>query len=319
MLESFGHVDGTLTQATVTLDAVIGGSHVASVAVVHNGVTVATRARSAHPPVVKIAKPPVFGSRSVLVHWSARDVDGDPLAVEIDYSGDAGRTWNPVWIGPNRGGARLPDRYLFRSAHARLRALVSDGFQTATALSRLFRSPGAPPFVRILTPRPGFSLPNDAPLVLSGQAFDDQSNLLTGRHLRWMLGRRLLAVGEQVTVGGLPPGRHRIDLLARDGAGRVSRASLVVRLRAARPLFLRLATPRVLARTARFLQIAVASSLTARLVVRTAGMHPQQFTVSRNTRRVTVRTLRGRKPTSVRFSLSSGGLTRTVVVVVHRR
>jgi hypothetical protein len=66
--------------------------------------------------------------------------------------------------------------------------------------------------------------------------------MLTGRQLRWMLGR-LLGTGAQITLTGLPAGTRRIDLFARDSAGRLGRASLTVRLKAARPLFLTLSAP----------------------------------------------------------------------------
>src|SRR5207302_2944857 len=118
-----------------------------------------------------------------------------------------------------------------------------------------------PPSVSILLPAHGFRQPNDAPLFLSGQAFDDRLRMLTGRHLRWMLGRRLLGTGAQITVTGLPAGRRRIELIATDAAGRRGRASLYVGLRAARPLFLVLATRHTARRTARTLRLRIASSL----------------------------------------------------------
>jgi hypothetical protein len=318
MLASFGHVDAKPPQPILTLTAVVPAAEVTSVAVASNGVTLATRKKSAHPPTVTIPQLPSFHASNAVARWRATDRDRDALDVEIDYSGDGGRSWNPVWMGPNRGSALLPARYLFRSTHARIRVVVDDGFQTTTAVSRRFSSPGAPPSVRILIPWPGLRQPNDAPLVLSGQAFDDQSRLLAGHQLRWTLGRRLLGTGSQITVSGLPAGVRRIDLVARDRFGRTGVASLVVRLRAARPLFLTLQAPRALGRRARSLRLTVSSSLDATLVVRVAGLRPQRFAVGRRTRHLTVHILRSRNLLSLRLSLSAGGLARATALNVPR-
>jgi hypothetical protein len=228
------------------------------------------------------------------------DANHTALTVEIDYSGNGGRTWTTVWMGPNPGSALLPSRYLFRSTNARIRVLVNDGFQTSTAVSRRFHSPGAPSSVQILLPWPGLRQSNDAPLVLSGQAFDDQSRLLTGRHLRWMLGRRLLGTGAQITVSGLPAGARRIELIARDSSDRAGVASIAVRLRAARPLFLTLQAPRELGPKARSLRLTVSSSLDATLLVRVPGLRPQRFAVRRRVRRLTVKVIHSGTPLSAR-------------------
>jgi hypothetical protein len=320
MLESFGHVDlRPAQQPVLTLSGVVPAAGITSIAVVKDGVTLATRKRSALAPTVSIPRLPSFGTRNAIVRWRAGDRDGDPLDVEVDYSGDAGRTWRPIWMGSNTGHALVPDRYMFRATHARLRVVVNDGFQTATAISRRFRSPGAPPVARILLPLRGVRQANDAPLVLSGQAFDDRVHLLKGRALRWKLGRRLLGTGALLTISGLPAGRHRIDLLARDSFGRIGRASIIVTLRPARPVFTALGAPRSVRRTARSLRLKVASSLDAILTVRAPGQRVQRFLVSRRARTLTVRIRRGHNALTLRLSLGASGLSRTVSVTVSRR
>jgi hypothetical protein len=318
MRASYGHIDSRQPQAVLMLTGVVPAAGVRSIGILGNGVTLATRKKSAHRPVVTIAQLPSFHAGNATVRWRAADQDGDSLQVEVDYSGDGGHTFKPVWIGPNRGHARLPERYLFRSANARIRVVVNDGFQSTTVRSRRFRSPGAAPSVQILLPWPHSHQPNDAPLVLSGQAFDDRSRLLSGHQLRWMLGRRLLGTGAQISVSGLPAGAHRISLVARDRAGRAATDSIVVGLRATRPLFLELQAPRRLGRKARSLRLTVSSSLGAKLVVRGAGRPAQRFAVGRHARRLSVRVVRGRKRLSLRLSLSAGGLTRTSLLTVPR-
>ena len=136
--------------------------------------------------------------------------------------------------------------------------------------------------------------------MLAGQAFDDRARALTGSRLRWRLGRCSLGTGEQISAAGLPAGRRRIDLVARESAGRTSRASVVVVVSAARP------------------RLKVASSLPARLVVRAAGLRTQRFTVSRTQRRLTLRIRRGAKPLELRLALTTGARSSAARLSVTR-
>jgi hypothetical protein len=317
MVESFAHVDGPALQHR--LEGVVPAADVASVQIIKGGTVLASRHQSARAPAVRLARLPTFGIKGAVIRWSAHDADRDPVEAKISYSGDDGHTWNTVWTGPNLGRVRLPARYLSSARRARIRVEVNDGFRTAIATSRRFGSPGEAPLVSVLLPARRFRQPNDAPLLLSGQAFDERSRQLTGRQLRWMLGRRLLGTGTQITVSGLPAGRDRIDLLARDRSGRVGRASAVVTLGAARPLFLKLRTPRAVRRTARSLRITVSSSVSATLIVETPGVRMQRFSVDRRTRGLTVRIRTERKAVSLRLVLAAGGKRNAQVLVVRRR
>jgi hypothetical protein len=314
MLQAGVHTDGA--PPSLTLDGVIPSAGVVSVAIVQGAKSFDTRARSASAPTVSIGKPPKARRGTATVRWTARDADGGRLLATIDYSTDAGRHFAQVWTGPSSGSARLPARYLSRSSRARLRVTVNDGFREATATSAVFRSAGAPPVVKILSPVRRLKQPSDAPLVLSGQAFDDRGDALTGRRLRWRAGRILLGTGADITATGLRAGRHRIDLLARDGAGRTSRASVVVTLSGARPFFLTLTAPKSVKRSARTLRMKLASSLPAKLTVR-GGRGTQRFTVGRRARTVTVRIPSGTKALKLRLTLSAGKLasSRTLAVI----
>ncbi len=318
MRVSFGHVDARPAVPILTLTGVVPATGVSGVRITANGVTLATRTQGRYPPAVFAPPAPSFGRADATLRWRASERGGAALSVEVDYSGDGGRRWNPIWIGPNRGSALVPLRYLFRSADARLRVIVNDGFRAASAISRRFRSLGAPPSVQILMPWSGSRQLNDAPLGLDGQAFDDSSRMLTGRRLRWMLGRRLLGTGARITVSGLPAGRHRIVLVATDRSGRSGRASVEVVLRGSRPVFIVLSAPRSANRRARSLRLKVASSLPTTLVVRVPGLRAQRFKVGRGTRRLTVRIRRGHTTLQLKLSLGAGGLTRKVGIAVQR-
>lgn len=318
MRVSLGHVDSRPAVPILTLTGVVPATGVNSVRITANGATLATRTEGRYAPALTAPAPPSFGKADATFHWHASERGGGALSAEVDYSGDGGRRWNPIWIGPNLGSALVPLRYLFHSANARLRVIVNDGFRAASAVSHRFRSPGAPPSAEILMPWSGTRELNDAPLGLDGQAFDDSSRMLTGRRLRWMLGQRLLGTGGRITVTGLSAGRHRIVLVATDRFGRIGRASVEVVLRGARPVFTVLSAPPSAKRNARSLRLKVASSLPATLVVRVPGGRAQRFTLGRTTRRLTVRIRRGHTTLQLNLSLGAGGLTRKVGLAVKR-
>jgi hypothetical protein len=318
MRASFGHVDSRPAVPILTLTGVVPATGVSGVRITANGATLATRTEGRYPPAVTAPPSPSFGKANATLRWRASERGSAALSVEVDYSGDGGRRWNPIWIGPNLGSALVPLRYLFRSANARLRVIVNDGFRAASAVSRRFRSPGAPPSVQILMPWSGTRELNDAPLALDGQAFDDSSRMLTGRRLRWMLGHRLLGTGARITVTGLPAGRHRIVLVATDRSGRSGRASVEVVLRGSRPVFIALSAPRSAKRKARSLRLKVASSLPATLVVQVPGLRAQRFAVGRSIRHLNVRIRRGRATLELKLSLGAAGLTRKVGIAVKR-
>src|SRR6185437_3563847 len=119
------HVDGPGLQHR--LEGVVPAAGIAGVEIVKGRTVLASRHQSAHGPTVRLAKRPTFGTHNAVVRWSAHDADNDPLEAKISYSGDDGRSWNLVWMGPNLGRVRLPAHYLFNARGARIRVEVNDG------------------------------------------------------------------------------------------------------------------------------------------------------------------------------------------------
>jgi hypothetical protein len=316
MLSSPVHTDTQLP--ALALDGVIPAAGVVSVAIVKDGVSLATRAQSAHAPKVSVSATPAFRSSRATIRWRGSDADTGPLVAAVDYSRDGGKSFHQVWSGPSRGRAQLPARVLSRARNARIRVRLNDGFRESAATSRSFSSPGDVPDVQILSPRTGLRQPNDAPLVLSGQAFDDTGKALSGKRLQWLVGKRLVGTGTQTAPSGLAAGRHRVQLVARDSSGRVGRASIVVRLAGARPLFLVLSAPKGVKRSARSLRLKVSTSLAARLTVR-GGRGVQRFFVSRKTRTLAVRVSNGAKQLTLRLALAAGGKQTSARLSVPRR
>lgn len=317
MLETALHIDGVLPP--VPLVGAVPSTGVVKVAIVKGGVTLASRSQSAHAPSVALRGKPVVRGGRATIRWTSADADGDPLMAQVDYSA-GGKSFHRIFVGPDRHSLKVPARYLARAARARVQVTVNDGFRATSARSVPFRSPGAAPDASIVSPPNGLRQPDDAPLVLSGQAFDDAGKMLAGSRLRWLSGRRLLGVGRNVGAIGLQPGRRRITLVARDRFGRVGRASVTVAITGARPLFLILKAPGSVKRRATVVPFRVASSLPGRLIV--SGSHvrgSQRFQVGRRARAVAVRVGRGTGRLTLRLRLTSGRLATTRNVLIRRR
>ena len=99
------------------------------------GTTIAQDTASPNAPTVSIRKSlsgrTLGGRHGAVLRWSARDADGNALTAAVDYSPNGGHSWHAIYRGENRGSLRLPSRMLSRSANARFRVTVSDGFNAA--------------------------------------------------------------------------------------------------------------------------------------------------------------------------------------------
>lgn len=102
-----------------------------------DGRTVARRAASPHAPTIQLGRDvvgPVVPGGTVDVQWTVTDADGDPVAVDLEVSGDGGRTWLPGPAGATGGTAALTlpgaafDDVL-------VRATATDGWHATTVTS----------------------------------------------------------------------------------------------------------------------------------------------------------------------------------------
>ncbi|MDP8908758.1 MAG: hypothetical protein M3N47_06495 [Chloroflexota bacterium] len=274
--------------------------------------------RSPQRPKVRLLTPRrsdrVGRRQTTVVRWRASDADGDPMTASLDYSADDGRRWRSVFAGPNRNRATLQSRLLSRSRRARLRLRVNDGFNETVVMSKRFRALGGRPSVAITSPGRGNRLRQDAAAYLRGYAFDDALRPLRGRRLTWFVGRNRIGHGERLSVTGLPAGRRRIRLTARDGSGRRTTASVAVRITAVKPLFLVLKGPERLGRRARKVRLRVAASIPATLLVR-----GQRFGVNRRARSVIVEVPASRRKLTLRLQLRSGRRNNRATLRIARR
>jgi hypothetical protein len=293
------HIDGG--GGLILLSGQVPAPHAAQVEIQRDGVVVASRTRSAHPPKVRVIAPrrrTVVGVRGkATVRWRVSDADGDALTALVDYTRDSGRHYKPVWAGPAAAGhVTLPSTLLSHSKAARVRVRIADGFDETTALSAPFVAVGGPPALRIIAPARGQRIAADAALAAQAEAWNDTPSPITGKRLRWFDGRRRIATGAHPSITGLRPGRRTLRVVARDGA-RTTASTVTIRVTAVRPLFLELHGRR----RGRIASVTVASTVAATLRVGT-----RRFLVGRRPRTIRVRLARG--TSSLSFTLVAARL-----------
>jgi len=191
---------------------------------------------------------------------------------------------------------------------------ISDGFDTTIVESGRLRAVGAPPVAQIIgAPRRGRVVAS-ATVPLRASAYDDTGRPLTGRHLKWYLGKRMIARGDRLTVRNLHPGKAVIRLVATDARHRSGQATETLRVRGVAARYLLFKAPLLVSLRARTMRITVASSAPATFTI--AGSH---HAVGPRPRTFSVHIRRGRSPLVLRCSLRSpGGVIRGTYVAIRR-
>lgn len=282
-----------------------------------NGQPIAQRTASRNAPRVRVLAPRrgarVGGRGKVEVRWRATDADKDPLITHVEYSANGGRSFRTVQVGPSRGRALVPAGLLTRARRARIRVRAQDGFHETVALSKPFRSSGAPATVRVTVPPPGTRLIAGAALSLAGEAYGAEGRRLTGRALTWRTGRRVLGRGARITVPSLAPGKRRISLTAKPRNGRPGTASVSVRVAPDLPRFTVLQAPTRVRSRARRVNIRAATTFPATLQV-----GKRRLAVGPRARRIGIPVRPGRSLLSLTLRLRSGRLTTAVPILIPR-
>jgi hypothetical protein len=168
------------------------------------------------------------GAYATEVRWHTLHAESGNRLAKIDFSADAGKTWRPVFFGPDNGRASLDSAMLGISDDARIRVRINDGFNESSAVSPRFHEAGAPPAVRIIAPAPGATLRRGNTVYLQGQAYQSGRVLVPDERLSWYAGDQLLGHGSALSVAALPSGKTTIRFLAHDTAGRSTQRTITV-------------------------------------------------------------------------------------------
>ncbi|MBN1657610.1 MAG: hypothetical protein JXA93_04370 [Anaerolineae bacterium] len=180
----------------------------------------ARREVSPSPPEVEVVSP--NGGESfageMTITWLADDPDGDDLLFTVQYSPDAGATWQPLATNYYSTTLVLPDLGFIPGSDAALvRVIATDGVNTGTDTSDgTFEVAGHPPDVHITLPIDASVHPTGTQILLVGHAIDAEDGTIPGEALEWFLDGTSLGTGKEQAVRGLDVGQYTVTLVATD-------------------------------------------------------------------------------------------------------
>ena len=179
--------------------------------------TIWTRsAPSRRPRVARFAVTITRGSCRAT--WEATGARECSLEFSLQFSKDAGRSWNGLAVGLTGKRHTFSPMHL-PSGRLIFRVLAHDGFHTTTAVSRAVEIPRRAPIVGILSPQPGRPYYAGAPLRLWGAVTEDDGALADPEGCSWRIGDRVVAQGLDDWIVAPAPGEHRCTFVVRGRGG----------------------------------------------------------------------------------------------------
>jgi hypothetical protein len=173
------------------------------------------------------------------LRWTASDIDGDSLRYAVQYSRDAGATWQTLVSDLITTTYEWSLRNVPGTDQGLLRVLASDGYHTSSdASNATFRVAFRAPQVTIKTPLDDSLFVGDQAIVFEGTAVDAEDGQLQAAALTWRSSLNGdLGNGGSLTLSAaaLMPGTHTITLTARDSGSLTASATVQIRVASTRP------------------------------------------------------------------------------------
>jgi hypothetical protein len=201
--------------------------------VTHNGIQLALQVMSANPPTVQVLFPnggEVFDGNNVTIEWTANDADGDELVYLIEYSTNAGGTWEVLAIDWPEMSYEIEREYLTATTAGLIRVMASDGFNSgADESDAVFTVLNNAPHVIIVTPEQYSLFTGEQLIFLEAGSLDREDGQLSDEGLEWSSNiDGLLGTGRLLTHDAkeLSEGYHEITVTATDSEGLIDTASV---------------------------------------------------------------------------------------------
>jgi hypothetical protein len=156
---------------------------------------------------------------TVTIAWQAADPDGGALKSHVEYSSDGGTTWSTLAEGLDGNSLDVDTASLPGSDSALLRVRVSDGFNTATALSVPFRVGNKSPLVHISWPQDGAQLVAGTPSYFLALGLDPEDGTLNPDSIQWTSSRDGSLGSGDLLLDSLSVGEHIISITGVDSQG----------------------------------------------------------------------------------------------------
>jgi hypothetical protein len=179
-----------------------------------------TRTVSPNAPNVTLLTPNggTLTGDSVIVSWSASDVDGGPLTFSLDYSKDGGTTWTPLSGQIPSTSLAIDLTLLPGSTQGKFRVWASDGVNTAFDETDVaFVVPNKAPRILSLDPIDGASYVISQTISFAAETYDPEDGVLPDGSLQWSSSiDGVLGTGALLQLDTLSIGLHTVTLTATD-------------------------------------------------------------------------------------------------------
>jgi hypothetical protein len=185
---------------------------------------------SANPPQITVSSPNGGELWSGLesISWQASDDDNDPLTFSVFYSPDNGHVWMPVAQSLEAQEYEVDTTVLPGGDSALIRVIASDGFHTVMDDSdETFTVQQNPPVAVIQEPNDGERFRSDQQITFSGNATDNEDEILSEESFTWVLNDQGIGTGRKVHAT-LPAGLHEITLRATDSMGEIGESTITI-------------------------------------------------------------------------------------------
>jgi len=214
------------------------------IVLLRNGQEIHSRRASANAPAVTVNYPnggESLSGATATLRWSSSDPDKDTLSYLIQYSRDAGMTWQTLAVDYPSTTYTLNLSRISGTDQGLLRILASDGFHTAQDQSdATFKIARQAPQTSIFSPENNSLYFGDETIILEGSAYDTEDGQLDGAALTWssnLNGALGNGTSLEVKASTLAEGTHTITLTARDKDGKTGSSNVTVKISRMRPVF----------------------------------------------------------------------------------
>ncbi|MCP4166699.1 MAG: hypothetical protein GY759_12510 [Chloroflexi bacterium] len=172
---------------------------------------------SAHAPTVSLQPVQGLAPERLNVSWTAEDSDDDKLTAWLSFSPDGGATWQPAGSALTGSQTEIDTTLWPQTEQGLLRIQVSDGVNTAEAISGPFAVSAKIPVLFITNPDAGEAVTPGWPVSFSASGYDAEDGSLEADSITWNSNRDgELGTGKQIIVLDLSAGWHTITATMTD-------------------------------------------------------------------------------------------------------
>lgn len=198
-------------------------------------------------PVVRLLQPAGGGSLAgqQAISWTVTDADSATRTAKVFYAPD-GINWRQLARQAQSDTVTVDfDQLPGATGTARIKVVVSDGVNSAAAVSAPFSVPRkALQDVQILAPLANAAYPRETEVQFEGTAYDVDDGMLDDTAVTWRSSLDgVLGNGAFLATTALRPGTHAITMSAVDSDGNTREAATTVRIAGAAPLLTLGVTP----------------------------------------------------------------------------